>query len=156
MQYSQGSSRLFFSKLIASIIVLAFMPVPAFAEGSVSALGMGMGAPNAQRFAQFEAVIARYNASGERFRIDGHCQSACTMFLAIRNVCVEPGATLLFHAGGNPRTGKGKREFTNRMLAKYKGSLRKYLTDNHFMDTPKFHSISGRGIISRFGYPACK
>jgi len=74
---------------------------PAHADGSVSSLGMGYGAPNAYVFAQFQSVIQQYNASGERFRIDSHCQSACTMFLSIRHVCVTPGATLLFHAGGN-------------------------------------------------------
>jgi hypothetical protein len=56
------------------------------ADGSVSSLGMGYGAPNAYAFAQFQSVIQQYNASGERFRIDSHCQSACTMFLSIRNV----------------------------------------------------------------------
>jgi hypothetical protein len=117
---------------------------------------MGMGAPNRQRFAEFEAVIKQYNTSGERFRIDGHCQSACTMFLAIRNVCVTPNATLLFHSGDNPRTGQRNEETTNRMLAKYRPALRKYVTDNHYMDTFEFHSIPGRVIVSRFGYPACK
>jgi hypothetical protein len=115
-----------------------------------------MGARDAQAFAQFEAVIRKYNASGERFRIDGHCQSACTMFLAIRNVCVTPDATLLFHSGGNPRTLQRNADSTNRMLARYKPSLRKYVTDNHFMDTFEFHSIPGSVIISRFGYPPCK
>jgi hypothetical protein len=41
---------------------------------------------------------AQYNASGELFRIEGHCQSSCTLFLAIRNVCIDRNATLLFHA----------------------------------------------------------
>ena len=31
--------------------------------------------------------------------IKGHCQSNCTLFLGLRNVCVERSATLLFHAG---------------------------------------------------------
>ncbi len=138
-----------------SCSVFAFVTAAALAEGSVTALGMGMGAANAQRFAEFEAVVRQYNASGERFRIDGHCQSACTMFLAIRNVCVTQNATLLFHAGGNRRTGKISPDTTARMLAKYKPSLRKYVTDNHYMDTFEFHSIPGSVIISRFGYRAC-
>jgi hypothetical protein len=45
-----------------------------------------------------DAIIAQYNKSGERFRIEGSCQSSCTMLLAIRNVCVDPSARLLFHA----------------------------------------------------------
>jgi hypothetical protein len=156
MRYLQRLLRGLLSGLVVSYAALAFVTAPALADGSVTALGMGMGAPNRQRFAEFEAVIRQYNASGERFRIDGHCQSACTMFLAIRNVCVTPNATLLFHSGGNPRTGQRSEETTSRMLAKYKPSLRKYVTANHYMDTFEFHSIPGPVIISRFGYAACK
>src|SRR5262245_1363808 len=155
MRYFQWSAHSLLSSLVVSCSVFALLTATALAEGSVTALGMGMGAPNAQRFAEFEAVIRKYNASGERFRIDGHCQSACTMFLAIRNVCVTTNATLLFHSGGNPRTLQRSEEYTNRMLARYKPSLRKYVTDNHFMDTFEFHSIPGSVIVSRFGYRAC-
>ena len=129
---------------------------PARADGSVSALGLGRGAPTPQRFAEFEAVVAKYDASGERFVIDGHCQSACTMMLAIRNVCVKPGATLLFHAGGNPRSGKINADTTNRMLARYNPALRQYLLERNAMSTFDFLSIPGSVITSRFGYPACK
>ena len=51
------------------------------------------------QFARFDPVVSQYNRSGELFRIEGHCQSSCTLFLAIRNVCIDRGATLLFHAG---------------------------------------------------------
>ena len=49
----------------------------------------------------FAVDVEQYRRSGELFRITGHCQSACTMFLALRNVCVEPSARLLFHAGAS-------------------------------------------------------
>jgi hypothetical protein len=156
MRYLQRLTQLVLLTLMASCSLFVFGSSTALADGSVTSLGMGMGAPNRQRFAEFEAVIRQYNASGERFRIDGHCQSACTMFLAIRNVCVTPNATLLFHSGGNPRTGQRSEETTSRMLAKYKPSLRKYVSDNHYMDTFEFHSIPGPVIVSRFGYRACK
>jgi hypothetical protein len=42
------------------------------------------------------------------------------------------------------------------MLSTYKPALQRYVTENHFMDTFAFHAISGREIISRFGYAACK
>jgi hypothetical protein len=100
----QWPARLLLSNLVVSCSVFAFVSPSALADISVTALGRGMGAGNAQRFAEFEAVIAKYNASGERFRVDGHCQSASTMFLTIRNVCVTTNATLLFHSGGNYRT----------------------------------------------------
>ena len=128
---------------------------PAYADGSVSSLGMGYGARNPAEFAQFQSVIAQYNASGERFRIDSHCQSACTMFLSIRNVCVSPGATLLFHAGGTRARGISPGR-TQQMLSTYNAALQQYVTANHFMDTLDFHAISGGDIIKRFGYPACR
>jgi hypothetical protein len=128
----------------------------AYADGSVSSLRMGYGAPDPAAFARFLNVIQQYNASGERFRIDSHCQSACTMFLSIRNVCVAPGATLLFHAGGSMQKGTISTARTQEMLGTYNAALRQYVTDNHFMDTFAFHPISGHDIVKRFGYPACR
>ncbi|GEM_PF-1382329 len=126
-----------------------FVLQPAHAEGSVSALSMGTGARNADEFGRYWAVIKQYNASGERFRIDTMCRSACTMFLKIRNVCIAPGATLAFHAGHTPSS-------TQSMLSAYNAALRQYLTANRFMDTSEFHTISGNDMIKRFGYPACR
>jgi len=128
---------------------------PAHADGSVSALHMGMGAKPGE-MPLFDAVMDKYNASGERFRIDGHCQSACTIFLSIRNVCITPNATLLFHAGGDPNSGRMSAGSTEHMLAAYNSALRQYVTEHHFMDTFAFHAISGLEMISRFGYPACR
>jgi hypothetical protein len=128
----------------------------AYADGSVSSLHMGYGAPNDYVFGQFLNVIQQYNASGERFRIDSHCQSACTMFLSIRNVCIAPGATLLFHAGGSMAKGIISPGRTQQMLDTYNAALRKYAIDNHFMDTLAFHSISGSEMVRRFGYRACR
>jgi len=45
-----------------------------------------------------EAIIQRYNKSGELFRVEGRCQSSCTMLLVIKNVYVDPSATIFFHA----------------------------------------------------------
>jgi hypothetical protein len=131
-----------------------FATASAHADGSVTALGMGMGAKPGQ-MGRFDAVVQQYNASGERFRIDGHCQSACTIFLSIRNVCITPNATLLFHSGGDMQTGRISAASTQHMLSAYKPALRQYVTENHFMDTFAFHTISGQDMISRFGYPAC-
>jgi hypothetical protein len=96
----------------------------------------------------FAVDVERYRRSGELFRITGHCQSACTMFLALRNVCIEPTARLLFHAGQRP-------EGTRRMNNSYNAKLRSYLAANHVMESPAFHTISGRDMINRFGYRAC-
>jgi hypothetical protein len=133
----------------------------ASADGSVSALRkpsgqpMGMGA-KPHEMSLFDEVVEKYNASGERFRIDSHCQSACTIFLSIRNVCITPNATLLFHVGGDRHAAKMSAGSTAHMLGAYNSALRQYVTEHHFMDTFEFHTISGRDMISRFGYPACR
>lgn len=139
----------------------AGLAASASADGSSSALRKPSGQPAGMgarpgEMAFFDSVVQQYNASGDRFRIDGHCQSACTTFLAIRNVCITPGASLLFHSGGNMRRGRVNPSSTRHMLAAYNSALRQYVMDNHFMDTFEFHTISGREMISRFGYPACR
>ena len=121
--------------------VAACFAAPAFAASST---GYGRGG----RTKDFAVDVARYNQSGELFRITGHCQSACTMFLAARNVCIEPSARLLFHAGDNALA-------TSRMMNSYNAKLRSYLAANHAMESPAFHTISGRDMIIRFGYRAC-
>ncbi|MDB5618978.1 MAG: hypothetical protein JWQ24_3216 [Tardiphaga sp.] len=128
---------------------------PAFADVSLSGIGMGHGAPSAEAFKQFQAAVRQYNASGERLRIDTHCPSACTMFLAVRNVCIAPNAGLAFHAGGSPRRGIDP-YYTGQMLNTYKPALRKYLTSNHYMETFEFHTIPGDEMVRRFGYAACR
>jgi hypothetical protein len=154
MDASHRSTRVL-STILLVCAAIACAPASARAEGSVSALHMGMGARPGE-MGRFDAVVAQYNASGERFRIDGHCQSACTIFLSVRNVCITPNATLLFHAGGNARRARMDAGSTQHMLAAYNSALRQYVLAHHFMDTFELHPISGREMISRFGYRACR
>jgi hypothetical protein len=105
-------------------------------------------------FKNFQPEIDRANASGELFRIKGHCQSNCTLFLGLRNVCVERSATLLFHAG-HDRQRNINAGSTQRMLSAYNAALRQYVMDNHYMDTLAFHAIPGSKIIDKFGYKEC-
>ena len=107
--------------------------------------------------AKFDAIIGQYNASGELFRIEGHCQSSCTMFLAIRNVCVDANANLLFHAAlsAHERDHAPYPERNRHMASHYNASLRGFVLANHYMDSFTFHPISGRDIIRKFGYRQC-
>src|SRR3979409_1763473 len=68
------------------------------------------------RYARFDPVVSQYNQSGELFRIEGHCQSSCTLFLGIRNVCVDRNARLLFHAA-HDRGRNVSPSLTSHMLA---------------------------------------
>lgn len=131
------------------VFLTALMLFPTGAMAGSSA-GYGMGG----LFSRFDPVVAQYNQSGELFRIEGHCQSACTLFLGIRNVCVERSARLLFHAG-HDRHNVVSVSFTEHMMSAYNSSLRAYLTANHAMETLAFHTISGRDMIQKFGYREC-
>jgi len=88
-------------------------------------------------------IIRQYNASGEAFRIQGACKSACTMFLGIRNGRVERSATLMFH---------GRARYP---LYRYNAALRQYVLDHHYMDTEEFNTLAGGVLIDRFGYREC-
>jgi hypothetical protein len=133
-------------KVIASLIFVVISSA-AFAATSE---GYGMGG----RIEKFQPEIDRATASGELFRIEGHCQSNCTLFLGLRNVCVERSATLLFHAG-HDRQRNINAFSTQRMLSAYNARLRRYVLENHYMDTLEFHAIPGTVIIDRFGYKEC-
>jgi hypothetical protein len=137
--------RVFFGVAILSLLT----SVPALAVGSSTPYGRG------GWFEQFDPIVQQYNQSGEQFRIEGHCQSACTLFLGIRNVCIVRSARLLFHAG-HDRQRNIKASATNHMMSAYNGRLRAHLTANHVMETLAFHTISGSDMITKFGYRECK
>ncbi len=122
---------------------------------STSAMaGTNAGYEMGGRFARFDPVVSQHNQSGDLFRIEGHCQSSCTLFLGIRNVCIDRGATLLFHAA-HDRSRNVSAALTSHMLGAYNASLRNYVTANHYMDTLEFHAISGGDMIRKFGYREC-
>jgi hypothetical protein len=121
---------------------------------SVAAAGSSAGYGMGGQFSTFDPIVAQYNRSGEQFRIEGHCQSACTLFLAIRSVCIDRGATLLFHAGHDSSRNVTSWA-THHLLRAYNARLHAYLMTNHFMDTLESHSVSGSEMIRRFGYREC-
>jgi hypothetical protein len=141
------------SSLAGSAFAIALLiAAPAQAEGSSKGHGEG------GRFAVYYPIIAKYNKSGGVFRVEGVCRSACTLFLGIRNVCVDRKATLAFHGGPDSKTHKvGPDTSSSRsMLAAYKSKLKRYLLDGHHLDSSNYHELSGAVLIDTFGYPACK
>ena len=132
----------------AIVTILLSFSTQAIAAGTTTGFEMG------GRYRRFDPLVSQYNQSGELFRIDGHCQSSCTLFLGIRNVCISRGATLLFHAS-HDRSGNVSPSNTEHMLAAYNQRLRDYVVSHHYMDTLAFHAISGRDMIDKFGYREC-
>src|SRR3979490_1681097 len=136
-----------------ALTVAVSLLVSASAAMAGTSGGMGGGGP----FSSYVPIIAQYNASGEEFRIVGHCQSSCTLFLGIRNVCVERNAMLLFHAAHRiPDPNKTPVEsLTNHMRAMFTPSLVAYLDGHGYLRRPEFHAIPG-AQMARFGYRICK
>ena len=137
--------RLFFCTTVAALL----SPVSSYAEDTSDPYSNG-GAIGAR------GIVARYNKSGQPMRIRGACRSSCTQLLAIKNACVEPSATLYFHApilnpnqSVNPATRADMASF-------YKPALRNYLLSNHYMDGWEFHAISGSELIHKYGYRECR
>jgi hypothetical protein len=132
--------------VLATILLL----ISSFAMAEGSSLPLGRGGPHAE----FDPVIALYNQSGERFRIEGVCKSSCPMLLGIRNVCVDRNASLQFH-GAHDNSGQITERLNNHLIMQFNGKLRTYLRSNHILDTLAFHTISGDDLIQKFGYREC-
>jgi len=121
---------------------------------SAMAAGSSVGYEDGGSYYTYKSVVQQYNASGELFRIDGICQAACTLFLAIRNVCIGPNARLMFRAASENR--RRQEQYTRLALEHYNPSLRSYLIGQRVMDQwEKFHTVTGGDLVSRFGYRKC-
>src|SRR3954465_10122745 len=136
-------------KRFFALIAIVFMVTSTAASGATSE-GYGMGG----WMSKFQPVIDEANRTGELFRIKGHCQSACTSFLGIRNVCVERSARLLFHANHDDKRNISA-YWTARITGEFKPALLKYLKDGGHLDTLEFHTVPGAVMIDRFGYKEC-
>jgi hypothetical protein len=142
--------RAFAAAAVAGLLVQIAV-LPAAAAGSSRGYGEG------GSLLDFLALVNRYNEHSELFRIEGECKSACTMFLAIRNVCLERNAVLMFHAGRDvqaDRTGPDTHA-TRLMLSAYNTKLKAYILAGHHMDTSAFYALPASLLIDRFGYREC-
>ena len=90
--------------------------------------------------------------SPDRTVIAGVCASACTIKLGIRNVCVTPDATLLFHQA----TYNGIRSElgTRMMLSSYPSCIRRWVLRTRALDSSFPTALSGRQAIA-MGMPPC-
>lgn len=136
--------------VIAGIASVVTYGSSALADGSSLSYARG-----GMSFAAIDNVIAQYNQSRELFRIEGECRSSCTELLAIKTVCVEPNATLLFHAAIIHPDHPVDPVKNQRMASYYNSKLRSFVLANRYLDSWEFHPISGRDIIRKFGYRQC-
>jgi len=136
---------------------LALISIIVTCSGPASAAGSSVPYAEGGYIPDFLKIVRQYNASSDEFRIEGVCKSACTLFLGIRNVCVQRDAQLMFHAGhdiAKNQTGPDTRA-SHALLHQYNESLRSYLLEGHHMDTDAYHTLEGGVLIERFGYREC-
>lgn len=135
--------------LIACAITVAWS-LGARADGSSLPYGRG-----GMTFPEMDRIVQQYNKTGELFRIEGECRSSCTELLAIKNVCIDPNATLEFHAAIRTPQQRVDPAKNKRMASYYNSELRSFVLTNHYMDAWTFHPISGPEVIRKFGYRRC-
>jgi hypothetical protein len=100
-------------------------------------------------------------ASGQLHEIRGDCMSACTIWLGHKPVCVAPDATLWFHQASDPRlelvSGNPwhwKSETGNLALSTFYPP-RVLAVVRTWLESPEFHTLSGRELIA-LGIPECR
>ncbi len=100
----------------------------------------------------------RLDARGAPKAIRGVCASACTIFLGLRNVCVEPGAQFWFHAAHLPDDPRPDSLGSLEMLAFYPPRVREWVMRSGALDNTDFDRakmLSGEALIA-MGVSACR
>lgn len=100
-------------------------------------------------------------ASGQLHEIRGDCMSACTIWLGHKPVCVAPDATLWFHQASDPNLEvvngnpwHWKSETGNLALSTFYPP-RVLAVVRTWLESPEFHTLSGRELIA-LGIPECR
>jgi hypothetical protein len=73
--------------------------------------------------ADYQSQTAIYRASEREVKLH-ECRSACTMALALPNVCVYPGSTLKFHLAYDPRNHQTNPEISQQLFDSYPAAVR--------------------------------
>lgn len=98
---------------------------------------------------EYAAQARAYIASGREVRLH-ECRSACTLALAVPNVCVYPNSVLRFHKAYNPYTKAVNDGVSDAMMQAYPPSVRERLG---FL-TREYKSLTGAELI-RLGVRDC-
>jgi hypothetical protein len=98
---------------------------------------------------EYAAVTNAYIDSGREVRLH-ECRSACTLALAVPNVCVYPDSVLRFHKAYNPITRGTNEAVSSAMLAAYPPAVRERLG----VLSRQYKSLTGSELI-RLGVRDC-
>ncbi|WP_299073771.1 hypothetical protein [uncultured Paraglaciecola sp.] len=99
---------------------------------------------------QYYRTIAVWAIDGTQVRIAGSCWSACTMYLALPDVCLEETASLHFHAPRRPN-GSGGDHFnprvTNKMFNMYPQKIKNWIQNNGGLGRDWIHFMGPKHIL---------
>lgn len=130
------------------------LPQPTAAQGfGVMVVRTDRGGLLAQRSAE----IRQLHASGQRVELRGTCYSACTMYLGLPNVCIDPAADFGFHgpsAHGAPLPPPQFEHWSQVMAGGYRAELRDWYMQTARYRISGFFRLSGAELI-RMGYLRC-
>ena len=98
---------------------------------------------------EYSAMTTAYIRTGREVRLH-ECRSACTLALAVPNVCVYPDGVLRFHKAYNPITRATNEDVSNAMLSAYPPAVRQRLG----LLTRQYTSLTGSELI-RLGVRDC-
>lgn len=101
----------------------------------------------------FAADVGRINDIHQSIRLDAaECASACTMYLAVKHVCVAPGTAFGFHAATHDNGYGGESTYESYIVH---ASIPLYNHVVPWLVSPELHWLSGMELIDRFGFKEC-
>lgn len=104
---------------------------------------------------QYYKSIQAGNRNFIHTAISGTCASSCTMKLGSNNVCVEPGATLLFHQASHHGTSIKSEYDTKILMSMYPKNIQNWVRKNGALNSHELTKMTGSEAIS-LGIPSCR
>jgi hypothetical protein len=101
-----------------------------------------------------QTAVQRYNYENRRVEIRGSCRSACTLALAVKNVCVAPGAVLKWHHAYNPQTGIPVYSVTEEMLDMIPTKVRRVVEGHITINYNERATLDYQQLVA-LGIPDC-
>ncbi|MDB5651079.1 MAG: hypothetical protein JWL62_2599 [Hyphomicrobiales bacterium] len=95
--------------------------------------------------------VARLNRDQLEKRIGGLCASACTVYLGVKKVCVEPDAEVWFHAAFLPGSTKPDPTGSLEMLSYYPPNVRRWAIARGALEQIEWstdHKLTGDQLIA--------
>lgn len=138
----------------ALALILALSVASCASDFDASALDIRGDYDPGGRVDSYAALVDQFNASHVPLRISGECDSACTMKLAIKGVCIEPTAVLGFHAATH-YFGQGAQVLVESYVARGAPRVYQYAASRGWFGSSEIHEMRGAQAIA-LGVPGCK